>query len=379
MVSERRRFLFIVQGEGRGHLTQALALKEHLTRAGHTVTGVLAGKSERRVIPDFVKERCEGLLATYVSPNLKIDRDDRGVSYLGTIVSGLLSTFTYLQSLRYIDRIVKQQQPDIIVNFYEILAGVYNLVFRPRIPMVCIGHQYLLEHPEIELPSGRRLDRVLLSLNTRMTSLAAAARLALSYREMNDVPEKKIIVMPPLLRQEVFGLVPQPGSSLLVYLVNPGYVRDIIHWHEQNMAIEMHVFCDQKEETIEHHQNLTFHRISDTKFLEHLRTCRGYVSTAGFESICEAMYLGKPFMAVPVANHLEQECNALDVTRTGAGISSRHFDFERFSKLVARFEHDSEPARQRMRNADSAYLELLEQIGRSAAEVQASLPIQQRG
>lgn len=47
--------------------------------------------------------------------------------------------------------------------------------------------------------------------------------------------------------------------------------------------------------------------------------CRAYATTAGFESICEAMYLGKPVLMVPA--HIEQDCNAHDAMRAGAGLS----------------------------------------------------------
>ena len=39
------KFLFIVQGEGRGHFTQALAMEEMLLRNGHEVVEILVGKS----------------------------------------------------------------------------------------------------------------------------------------------------------------------------------------------------------------------------------------------------------------------------------------------------------------------------------------------
>ena len=41
------KFLFIVQGEGRGHLTQAITLEEILRRNGHEVVEVLVGKRDR--------------------------------------------------------------------------------------------------------------------------------------------------------------------------------------------------------------------------------------------------------------------------------------------------------------------------------------------
>lgn len=38
------KYLFIVQGEGRGHLTQAISLSQMLRRHGHEVVEVLVGK-----------------------------------------------------------------------------------------------------------------------------------------------------------------------------------------------------------------------------------------------------------------------------------------------------------------------------------------------
>lgn len=41
------KVLFVVQGEGRGHLTQALTLEKMLTDNGHSVVGILVGKVAR--------------------------------------------------------------------------------------------------------------------------------------------------------------------------------------------------------------------------------------------------------------------------------------------------------------------------------------------
>ena len=37
------KVIFVVQGEGRGHLTQALALKQQVLHEGHEVVKVLVG------------------------------------------------------------------------------------------------------------------------------------------------------------------------------------------------------------------------------------------------------------------------------------------------------------------------------------------------
>jgi UDP:flavonoid glycosyltransferase YjiC (YdhE family) len=56
--------------------------------------------------------------------------------------------------------------------------------------------------------------------------------------------------------------------------------------------------------------------------------CSALVCTAGFESVCEALYFSKPVMLIPVEGHFEQYCNARDTARIGAGVYSKHFDFD---------------------------------------------------
>lgn len=48
------KYLFIIQGEGRGHLTQAITLERLLVQNGHSVVGMLVGKSPSRQLPDFL-------------------------------------------------------------------------------------------------------------------------------------------------------------------------------------------------------------------------------------------------------------------------------------------------------------------------------------
>jgi hypothetical protein len=64
-----------------------------------------------------------------------------------------------------------------------------------------------------------------------------------------------------------------------------------------------------------------------------MAACKGLLCTAGFESVCEAMYLGKPVLMVPVAGQYEQACNALDGEQSGAGKKADFFDFSLLTTL----------------------------------------------
>ena len=63
------KFLFIVQGEGRGHLTQAITLENVLLRSGHEVEEILVGKSESRRLPGVFTRSVHARVKQFVSPN----------------------------------------------------------------------------------------------------------------------------------------------------------------------------------------------------------------------------------------------------------------------------------------------------------------------
>lgn len=59
------KVLFVVQGEGRGHLTQALTMEQMLLSHGHEVVGMLVGKSKNRKIPDFFYNQAKAPITTF--------------------------------------------------------------------------------------------------------------------------------------------------------------------------------------------------------------------------------------------------------------------------------------------------------------------------
>ncbi|MEM9896508.1 MAG: glycosyltransferase family protein, partial [Bacteroidota bacterium] len=125
--------------------------------------------------------------------------------------------------------------------------------------------------------------------------------------------------------------------------------------------ITIHCFWDKKEapETLKAAENLTFHRLNDKKFLHYLASCRGYLSTAGFESICEAMYLGKPVLMIPVEGHYEQSCNALDATNSGAGIQNDVFDLDVLLNYLPYHQGDTSTFKKWCDQAAPVFLSLL--------------------
>lgn len=336
------RFLFVIQGEGRGHMTQAVSLKNILEAKGHSVEKIIIGTSQGRVIPEFIRQEFGGREVAIPSPNFALDKRGRKVRLLKTIAVNLMHLPRFVSSVWRVKELIKVVKPDMVVNFYDLLAGLTFYFYRFQIPFVCVGHQYLTLHPDFPFPRGNGFQRFLLKWHTRLTALRAHKLLALSFRYMDTKPGSRLIVVPPLLRKMVMDKSPEKGDFFLGYLLNKAYADEVVNWHKKYPTEKAHFFWDNQEaeeETIIH-RNLIFHRLSDTKFVDFMSRCKGVVTTAGFESVCEAMYLGKPVLMVPTYGHYEQQCNATDAIMAGAGIQAKNFAIERLADYVPHYRSD---------------------------------------
>ena len=328
------KFLFIVQGEGRGHMTQAIAFSKMLEKQGHELSGVVIGKSKRRAIPEFFSREIKAPIHLVESPNFACDKAEKKILIGKTIRKNFAKSRTFWRSLQLINEVVTAAKPDIILNFYDLLGGIYNSLFRPKAAYWVTGHQYLIYHPTFKFAPSKGLNKLFFKINTRLTALGASEKLALSFYELESTDE--ITVVPPLLREEIKQLVPSQDDFYLTYMVNSGYGKEVIDFAKANPSLQIRAYWDKKnaQETEYPLSNLSFHKVHDKNFLRDMAACKGLVSTAGFESICEAMYLGKPVMVIPVKGQYEQACNALDTESCGAGITSENFDFSKLENLI---------------------------------------------
>jgi len=336
MDQRKIRFAFLVQGEGRGHMTQAIVLNKWLIESGHQLVHTFVGKSKRRQIPDYFTNQITSDVQPLASPNFVLDRKNKSLKLAPTIFYNLRFLRTYYHSLKEIDRKLQGLHVDVLINFYDFLGGFYSYFFRPKTKHVVIGHQFLAGHPRFPFAKGRPFEKRLFLINNALTSLGACKKIALSFRPYQPLHHKTIAVVPPLMRDEIKFLNVETGDFILAYMVNDGYGEEIMEWHRHHRDQKVHVFWDRRgvPNTYRAHENLVFHQIDHRAFIDFMRRCKGYVSTAGFESICEAMYLGKPVLMIPVQSQYEQACNGIDAVKAGAGITGDHFDISQLLEYM---------------------------------------------
>jgi uncharacterized protein (TIGR00661 family) len=205
---------------------------------------------------------------------------------------------------------------------------------------ICVGRQFLTLHPDYIFEPNRDVEKKLFLLNNKLTSQGCDKYLALSFRPYQPRKIDKVSVVPPLLKSEMKTAIPSKEDFILGYMVNDGYAEEFIEQHKNQPDQEMHCFWDRKgmPATYSPHHNLTFHQIDNERFTDYMKRCKGYISTAGFESICEAMYLDKPSLMIPVDGQYEQACNAIDGAISGAGKRASTFDIALLLDVISRYQ-----------------------------------------
>lgn len=355
------KYLFIVQGEGRGHMTQAMTLERMLIDKGHEVVEIMIGKSPLRKVPDFFLNGVNAPVSYYDSINFLPSADNRKPSVVKSIFFNTFSFHKYFPSVQHVCDKIRASGADVVVNFYDLMAGLAYLFHEIDIPMVCIGHQYLFLHKDFGLPREQYPDSFALDLYTHMTASKAVKHLALSFRSMPVDEKRRIIAVPPLLRPQVLDVEPSHGNYFHGYMLNKGFADDVMKWHEEHPEVELRFFWDNWEAGKVHKvdDTLNFYLIDDKEFLKQMAGCRGYASTAGFESVCEAIYMGKPILMVP--SHIEQEINAFDASRNGAGVYADRFNLDLLLEFCDVFEPNPE-FRDWVRSAPDLIIRELENV-----------------
>jgi len=336
-----KKYILCVQGEGRGHMTQAISMYDMLIEQGNTVCAVILGSSGTRDVPKFFFEKIQAPIIQLQSPNFVSDKKNKSINVTKSVIHNIGKLKTFRKSLRTIDEIMKEHEPDVVINFFDLLIGLYYRFYKPKAKLVCVAHQYIYFHPDFEFPEGHWLDRVAIKFYTRLTASGSSKNLGLSFYKIHTNNEE-VVIVPPLLRKEIFALETAKDDFYLVYLVNSGYFDEVLAWHKKNPTITLHCFTDQPDKiNIKGDFDTTklfVHAINDTLFLEMMSKSKGLASSAGFESVCEAMYLGKPVMMVPIEGHYEQFCNSRDAYKAGAGIFSDSFDISKLSNFSSTFD-----------------------------------------
>lgn len=323
------RCLFIVQGEGRGHMSQAIALEEYLHEAGHEVVLVLLGGKQAQA-PVYFQEHFKERISYFSSPGFIKSPNRKGILVAASMFRQALRSPVYLREIRRIREIIQATRPDLVFNFYELVGALAMRKLDQSILRIGLGHHFYHHLHGYPCPQGRPLHRWLLNRHSRLILRGLDRVWALSFRE--EKGGEQIEILPPLVRKKYRDLVYKMGDSYLVYVLSEGFIYDLVRLAQNDPAFRADVFSASLPE-INCPEGIKLHLPDAEKFSKFMSSCKGIITTAGFDTASEAAYHGIPLAVIPSRNHFEQACNALDIERCGVGAKLDRIDVDAIGQL----------------------------------------------
>lgn len=296
------KFLFIVHGNGNGHQTQALALKEELEKQGHSVIKCLlttsgntkAGNLLQNEFEDFSK--ITGFVLKYNKGELNIPK---------TVFNNTLKLPSIIWTLDRINNIVKFYNPDMVVSFYDPIYNISQKLYNIDIPYISIGHMYMFEDQNMGTPEYNS-NLSILKIYNRITCLDADKVISLSYFPSSN---NNLVTTGPILRNHILNIVNNDSDTNVA-----GYFH---HIHDAKLIAN--AFLKYPQFNVNLFSNVKgTHRIGNTnifpisgkKFIDCVKQSKIFLSSSGFESTSESLFLGKKILTFPIRNHIEQQLNA---------------------------------------------------------------------
>jgi uncharacterized protein (TIGR00661 family) len=208
--------------------------------------------------------------------------------------------------------VIDRFDPDLILTDYEYFTPL--AARKLGRPCVSLDHQHALTHCIYTAPRGQRLSRFMTCFTIRRFYSSASRFIIISFYELPPKNPRTSIVLPPIIRNEVAGQRPSEGDHVLVYQTSPTFYRLLPALEKTKRRFVIYGLAGNTSR-----KNLVFKAPSREGFIEDLASCRYVITNGGHNVVSEALYLGKPVLAFPIANAYEQFLNSHFLREIGYG------------------------------------------------------------
>jgi len=239
----------------------------------------------------------------YTSKGLSFEYDKKGgLNYLKTFRK--INFFEICKEIR--DFPIEKY--DLVINDFECISAY--AAKNKNIPCISFSHQASLLSPNAPRPKGSHFLGDTILKNYAPTPYAVG----LHFKSYDN------FIYTPIIRKEIRQLNPVKLNHYTVYLPAVG-THEIIKLLSQIPHIRWEVFSRTNHFT-QVEKNITIRPVQNDVFIQSLNSCQGLLTSAGFESPAEALFLGKKLFVIPIQGQYEQACNAEALAQIGIPTSS---------------------------------------------------------
>ena len=336
--------LYGVNGEGSGHSTRAKDVISHLQKQGHKLHVVSFDRGLRNLRESIPAKEIFGFQLTYINNRVRYKR---------TIASNLIKAPKAASSLKELSRLVEENNIELVITDFEPLSC--HVGHHKGLPVIAIDNQHAITNTRVSLPHGFKRDVAAVKMVTRMMTPHADVYLVLSFFPA-AVKRRNTFLFPPVLRQEILSATPKTGDHALVYVTSPAKELAALLKQVRCKFIAYGFGMEGQN------GNVLFKKPSMDGFLRDLVGAKAVIANAGFSMVSEALHLGKPYLAVPVANQFEQTFNAYYVDKLGYGAWWEELSKEKIESFLFNLPVYAEKLESYPRAGNSALLSKLDEL-----------------
>jgi uncharacterized protein (TIGR00661 family) len=320
------RILYGVTGEGMGHATRSKVILEHLLSRGHQIEIIVSGRAHAfltRTFPSLKVHEIEGLSMVY---------EDNRVRKSKTFVALLKKLPRIADNYEEITRISEGFDPELVISDFESTAYFYSK--ERELPVLSIDNMQILNRCEleIEIPEEERNS-------WRMAKSVVKAKLPhcdhylITTFFYPTVTRKRTSLYPPILRDGILDAKARATTSdhVVVYQTSDSFTELVPTL--RTMPGKFFVYGLKRNETL---GNVILKDFSEAGFVDDLASARAVIAGGGFSLMGEAVYLGKPMLAVPLKGQFEQTANALYLEKLGYGEYHRELSADAIARFLSR-------------------------------------------
>jgi len=288
------KILYGIQGTGHGHISRAREILPELSNVAN-VDVLISGTNCKMTLDGQEVEQRRGLSLSYDSKG--------GVSYLKTALE--LHPVRFLKDVNSLD----MEQYDLVISDFEPISSWAAV--KAGVNSISLSHQAAFLSNRVPRPAVKS------HLSEQVLRRFAPCREAIGFHFL----KYDHFIEGPIIRSEIRSLSPYQGDHITVYLpaFDPELLTSVFSGFKQ---VRWEIFspaCDS-EQII---NNVTIRPVGNQPFLKSFEASIGVITSAGFETSAEAIFLGKKLMVVPIKNQYEQLCNAEALKMLGVQVAHR--------------------------------------------------------
>jgi uncharacterized protein (TIGR00661 family) len=352
-----------IAGEGRGHATRARAVIDILKKR-HTIIIYTSGQALSLLEPLSKNENVT--IREIPVPRFQYNEKNSRLDYIKTSLHGL----RYLKGLPGLIKDLSEQfrleKPDLVISDFE--PATPRAARRSGVPLLYFNHQsFLTAYDLSSLPLKLRIQASLMSPFVKAFCPGNREKIVSSFyfpplkRNASRVTQIGVI-----LGKEVMNARITNGKHLVVYLRKFSSKVLLNALHDLGIPVKIYGLGEYSP-----YGQIEFRKVSIEHFIEDLSSSMALITTAGNQVVGEALYLGKPVLAIPEPGNFEQEINGHFVNYSMTGLSVPMDDIN--SSLVSSFmeklpQYKKNIEREKLSGNDTALAIIQKQLSDSAGE-----------